>query len=437
MILRGFFTYALVGALLFSNLALAQSTASKRPKPPDQVCIGAQCVTTPSQNTNVGTLKFHPGFYPYFNYAGGVTQSKLANGDLKLISSLKPNDNVAGIAIAIMWRGIDKGTSAPSYDWSLIDAYLAAVKSVNKRLWVRVQDAAYGNGNTVAAGSKIVPDWLINKYGIANVELNYNPMPHGVVAKRYNPAVTQAYLAMYQAMAARYDSDPSFEGVTINEETAYAVDTSGAAVSAATPGADYNVDAMFEQLYVLMAGMRDPDKGFKTSNVQLSGNYLFQTSDTAAGWLAVIQRVEQYKMMLGSADSWIPSWTYRNLPFSPTQLSGPGAPKPTNPDYTRGSASDENYRGWWKGSVDWRGKILFGPDAEATDFGGYITKNMKPIPTLAQIWETRRTLDHAHYFFFDINYQPTGNYGGPPQQWSTGQYPWLQTAGATNTTNPY
>ncbi len=40
-----------------------------------------------------------------------------------------------------MWTTIDNGTSGPSYDWSVIDAYLKAVKAVNKRLWVRVQDA--------------------------------------------------------------------------------------------------------------------------------------------------------------------------------------------------------------------------------------------------------------------------------------------------------
>jgi hypothetical protein len=437
MILRGFVTSALLGALLFSNLTLAQTGTTKRPNPPAQVCIGAQCVSTPSQNTNVGALKFHPGFYPYFNYAGGVTQAKFNYADQKLISTLKPGDNVAGIAIAIMWRSIDNGSSAPNYDWSLIDAYLKAVKSVNKRLWVRVQDAAYGANKSVANGTKIVPDWLINKYGAQTVMINYSDGPRGVAAKRYSPVVTQAYVAMYQAMAARYDSDPSFEGVTLNEETAYAVDSSGSSVTMETPGADYTVTGMFNQLYALMAGVRDPNNGFKTSNVQLSGNYLFQTSDSAAGWLAVIQHVQQYKMMLGSADSWIASWTYRNLPYDGPQAAGPGSAKATNPSYTRASASDENYRGWWAGSVDWRGKILFGPDVEATDFGGYVTRNLKPIPTLDQIWQVRNQLDHAHYFFFDINFGPTGNYGGPPQQWSTGQYPWVQQAGATNTTNPY
>ena len=95
-------------------------------------------------------------------------------------------------------------------------------------------------------------------------------------------------------------------------------------------------------------------------------------------------------------------------------------------------------RGWWPGTTDWRGKVLFGPDAEATDFGGYVTRNLNPIPTLADLWAVRGPkLDGAHYFFFDINYYPTGNYGGPAQQWATGQYPWVKSAGPTNRTNPY
>jgi len=73
---------------------------------------------------------------------------------------------------------------------------------------------------------------------------------------------------------------------------------------------------------------------------------------------------------------------------------------------------------------------------EATDFGGYVTKSMTPIPTLAEIYKIRGPVDKAHYFFFDINYGPTGNYGGAPQQWPA-QYAWVKSAGSTNTQNPY
>jgi hypothetical protein len=259
------------------------------------------------------------------------------------------------------------------------------------------------------------------------------------VAKRYNPVVTSAYIALLQALAARYDSDPMFEGVTMFEETAFGVDISGSSVTVATPGQDYNAGGMFTQLYNLMAAMRDPKLGFKTSNVLLAGNYLFRQSDSAANWTAVLTKVQQYKMVLGGTDSWIEDWTYPDSPYSgPQAVPSLGGGKATNPQYFRGMPPDEVYRGWGPGLQDWRGKILFGPDVEATDFGGYITRNMSPIPTLADIWKVRGPkLDKAHYFFFDINYGPTGNYGGAPQQWSTGQYPWVKSVGPTNTTNPY
>ncbi|MBS0419145.1 MAG: hypothetical protein JSR66_15655 [Proteobacteria bacterium] len=421
-----------LGALLTCNLALA---ANKRPNPPPQICIGSNCVTT--QPPSTGSLKFHPGFYPFFNYAGGVSAGKLP-ADLKLIQSLQDNDNVAGIAIAIMWRTIDRGTTGPSYDWTLIDQYLAAVKAEKKRLWVRVQDAVITANASVANGRKVVPDWLVNKYGAENVMVNYEPAPRGVSAKRYNKVVTDAYIAMFQAMAARYDSDPNFEGVTMFEETAFGIDTSGSAVTPATPGYDYSEGGMFTQLYALMDGLRDPQKGFKTSNVQLSANYLFKRSDSAANWQKVFTRLQSLKMMLGGADSWIESWTYPNLPYDGPQHAGPGAPPKTNPDYNRAIFSDEVYRGWWKGSTDWRGKILFGPDVEITDIGGYVTKNMKPIPTLEDIWKVRGGLDKAQYFFFDINFLQSGNYGTPAQQWTTAQYPFIKAAGASvNTVNPY
>ena len=435
MALRGLIAFVLGIVLFGSSVALAQST-TKRPQPPSQICIGSKCATTPEPSA-AGALKFHPGVYPYFNYSGGTGLSRFGK-DQTLIATLKPGDNVEGIAIALLWTGIDKGTTGPSYDWSVIDAYLNAVKAVGKRLWVRVQEAELASNASVASGRRIVPAWLISKYGIENVQANYAPVPRGVAAKRYSPVVTQAYIDMFQAMAARYDSDPSFEGVTIFEETAYQIDNSGTSVTVNTPGADYSEKAMFDNLYALMAGLRDPAKGFKTSNVQVATNYLFRASDSAANWTDVYTHIQKYRMMAGGPDSWIPSWTFPYLPLAePQPQRGSNTAATLNPLFKRGLYADEVMRGWVKGSTDWRGKILFGPDVEATDFGGYITKSMNPLPTLADIWEIRGKVDRAHYFFFDISWEYSGNYGGTAQHWSTGQYPWVKTMGKTNTTNPY
>ncbi len=437
MDIRGVLAAFAAAVVVMSGTMSAQAGTEKKPQPPPTLCIGSNCAVAPGPSAG-GVLKFHPGIYPYFNYAHGVNMSRFNNGDAPLIAGLKNDDNVAGIAIAIMWTSIDKGTSEPSYDWSMIDAYLKAVKAVNKRLWVRVQDAAYSRNWSVANGSVVVPHWLINKYGAENVMLNYSNPPRGVAAKRYSAEVTNAYIDMFQAMAARYDSDPNFEGVTMFEETAYGIDASGSSVSIQTPGADYNPNGMFTQLYSLMAGLRDPVKGFKHTNVMLSANYLFNGSDSAKNWTDIFNHIKQYHMVLGGPDSWIPSWTYPNLPIDGPQHAGPGA-SPNNPNYRRALHSDEVYRGWWAGTTDWRGKILFGPDVEMTDFGGYITANMgADTPTLEQIWQVRGpNLDRAQYFFFDINYKPTGNIGTAAQQWSTAQYPWVKKAGQTNTLSPY
>ena len=429
MDLRGLFALAVAAVALSTGAVQAQST--KRPQPPPQVCIGSDCVSSPTAPSG-DALKFHPGFYPYFNYANGVNMTKFAQ-DAKLIASLKPDDNVQGIAISVMWRAIDVGTTGPQYDWTVIDAYLKALKGVNKRLWVRVQDAVITANASTAGGRKVVPDWVIAKAGgPSKAQVDYEPAPRGVAAKRYNPVVTAAYVALFQAMAARYDSDPSFEGVTLFEETAYGVET-----GPGTPGADYTEKGMFDNLYALMAGVRDGAKGFKTSNVQISANYLFKKSDSAANWTAVFTQIQKYRMMLGGPDSFIESWVYPALPTATAQISGPGTTS-TNTQYRRSIFSDENYRGWWKGSTDWRGKILFGPDVEITDIGGYITRAMNPLPTLADLWLVRGPkLDRSHYFFFDINWSQSGNYGTTAQQWATAQYPWVKSAGSTNTTNPY
>ena len=420
--------------------------ATKRPQPPPQICIGSNCVTTPDPTGTTGPLKFHPGFYGYFNYAGGNTLGRLGSGsdgkDLQVINSLKPNDNLAGIAIAVMWRTLDTGTTGPNYDFTVTDAYLKAAKAAGKRLWIRVHDTQISRNFSVANNRRVVPDWLINKYGAPNVELNYAPVGTGVFAKRYSATVTGAYIDLLQAIAARYDSDPSFEGLTMFEETAFGVDISGSTVTTDTPGADFSNDAMFTQLYRLMAAMRDPVKGFKTSNVQLATGYLFRGADSVANWTAVFNKVEQYQMMIGGPDSWIPEWVWPRLPMSDAAQTAAAkstaalAAAAPNPSYKRSLYADEVYRGWKVGSTDWRDRILFGPDVEATDFGGYITKSMNPLPTLAEIYKIRGAVDRAQYFFFDINFGPTGNYGGPAQQWAA-QYAWVKSAGATNTKTPY
>lgn len=414
---------------------------TKRPQPPPQLCIGNNCVTTTDSPSNVGTLKFHPGFYGYFNYASGNTLGTF-NNDVKIINSTSPNDNLAGFALAIWWTALDKGTTGPQYDFSIPDAYLAAAKAKGKRIWIRVMDSKISKNWSVANGSKFVPTWLINKYGSENVQLNYAPVGTGVFAKRYSPVVTGAYIDLLQALAARYDNDPAFEGLVMFEETAFGVDTSGTTVTRDTPGADYSNGAMFTQLYRLMAAMRDPVKGFKTSNVQLAGNYLFKNADSPAAWTDIYTKVEQYKMVVGGPDSWIPSWVYPRLPMNDdTQLAAAKsqtafAAATPNPDYRRALYADEVYRGWKVGTTDWRGRILFGPDVEVTDFGGYVTRNLNPLPTLADIYKVRKEIDRAQYFFFDINYQPTGNYGGAAQQWPA-QYEWVKSAGPTNTKSPY
>jgi hypothetical protein len=425
----------------------AAVAATKRPQPPPQICIGSNCVTTPDPSSNTGTLKFHPGFYAYFDYAGGDTLGRLGNGsdgkDLQLINSLKPNDNLAGIGLVLMWTTLDRGTTTgPQYDWSVPDAYMAAAKAVGKRVWMRVNDSVIAKNWSVAAGKTVVPKWLVSKYGAQNVMVNYAPVGTGLYPKRYSPVVTGAYIDLMQAIAARYDSDPMFEGIVMYEETAMGVDTSGSSVTINTPGADYSHDAMFTQLYRLMAAMRDPAKGFKTSNVQLPGSYLFKGADSPSAWTDVLSHVEQHKMVLGGPDSWIPTWTYPRLPMTDVAQKTAAvsiaafAAAPVNPDYKRSIYADEVYRGWKPGTTDWRDRILFGPLVEVTDFGGYITKNMNPIPTLAEIYKVRGGIDRAQYFFFDINYGPTGNYGGAPQQWAA-QYQWVKSAGATNTKNPY
>lgn len=399
------------------------------------------------------TLRNNLGIYAFFNVAGGVSAGQF-NQDKVIIAGTGPGDNLKGFAIHIYWRTIDRGgTSGPVYDWSVVDSYLAACKAVGKQLWIRWCEAIITPSGDTESGTRTVPTWICSALGGAqNAQVDYNQADghFGVMSKRYSAALNTYWIAFLKAFVARYDNEPFMEGFSIYEETAADVGTTGTSVTLATPGADYSEAGMLTQMLRIGAAVRDPAQiNCQHLNVVFGANYLFRTSDNQSSWDQVFNMCINNRMGLMGPDTWIESWTYPDLPYTtdaqkhyPTQNATNAN---TNPNRKRGLPADDFYRGWYGGS-DYRGRVLWAPDCEVTDMGGYITKNMSPVPTAADLFVVRNGLDKCHYFFFDCIYSGMGYTGngtgafpgaGPAQEWHTGQYPWVKTAGPTNTDHPY
>jgi chitodextrinase len=406
-----------------------------------------QDTTQTSPVVTTSGLRQNYGIYPSFYYAGGINTSHFNNSDHGVITASSTVPQIKGFAGQFLWRQVDTGgASAAVYDWTIPDAYLAACKAAGKQCWFRICEAFISNGASVATNSKVCPNWVSNVMGGTQFStINYNAADNGggVLSKRYSTTLVNLWIAFLKAFVARYDSDPFMEGFTIYEESAMDVDQSGTSVTVSTPGADFSEQGCMDQLLRIIAAVRDPNQiNCQKMNVCVGVNYLFRTFDTQPKYDQLYTALKAAKMGAQGPDTFISSWTCPNTPLTNINFPQQNANSPnntktsTNPNgYQRSIASDTFYRGW-KGGHDYRGELIWAPDCEVTDMGGYITKAMNPVPTAADLFATRISYDKPHYFSFNVITRESGYTGngtgafpgaGPDQQWSTGSLPWLKS----------
>jgi hypothetical protein len=149
------------------------------------------------------SIKFHPGHYIMLN--GGDSMST----HLKHIDEIKDVDAIKGVQIRIWWKDLE--TSKGVYNFSMIDTYLARVKSYHKRLVIRVMDRKF---NTTKS-SGIIPSYMLT----SNYHWGVTRSRTGYVAKLWDPVVMDRLIALYRAMGKRYNESGYFEGITTEEST--------------------------------------------------------------------------------------------------------------------------------------------------------------------------------------------------------------------------
>ncbi|ANI31503.1 hypothetical protein PL78_16965 [Yersinia entomophaga] len=156
-----------------------------------------------------GNILLHAGLLiTLFSYAatGAVPQNFLYTGsdDLTTISSLIQRPDIGGVQIVYNWKALE--TDKDQYDFSQIERDLAYLNSLNKKLFIQIQDRFF------EPQAKNVPAYLMKdpRYNGGIVPQYDNPGENkpagsGWVTQQWNPAVQQRYQKLLAALATKFD----------------------------------------------------------------------------------------------------------------------------------------------------------------------------------------------------------------------------------------
>jgi len=133
--------------------------------------------------------KYHPGHY-------------VAMGQTEPISSIKELDEPAiqGVNKRYYWADLEPQKGI--YDFSGIKRDLAFLRKHQKQLVVFITDKTFN------LGKNPLPEYL-SKFALPNM--------HGFTAKRWDPLVVDRLIALNQALAKEFNTDPNFEGIALQE----------------------------------------------------------------------------------------------------------------------------------------------------------------------------------------------------------------------------
>lgn len=127
-----------------------------------------------------------------------------SSGGLEAASAILERSDICGTQIVYNWRSLEPEKG--KYDFSQIEKDLARLTTMNKELFIQIQDRFFEQE------ARHVPDYLMNDViyngGISPQFDNPGegkPIGHGWVAQQWNPAVRQRYQALLAALAKRFD----------------------------------------------------------------------------------------------------------------------------------------------------------------------------------------------------------------------------------------
>jgi hypothetical protein len=169
--------------------------------------LGACAFFTTAVATAQGA-KWHPGHYVRLD---GTATADL-DRHLSYIAELRDEPAIGGFLVRFSWHDLEPEIG--DYDFSLIDAYLAALEKMSpkKRLVVLIMDRKFD----ATDASNIVPDYLRENPAYSGGIVRSRS---GYVARLWEEPVMGRLVKLYQAIGRRYDSNALFEGALTGETT--------------------------------------------------------------------------------------------------------------------------------------------------------------------------------------------------------------------------
>lgn len=172
----------------FSRPALAVATATPAPVP----------TPTPTPAPTFGK-KWHPGHYLNAYWGKDMASS---------LSRVTPYTFLKGVSVIHQWRELEPSKGV--YDFSRIESELAAAKAANKQLMIQINDRTFWK-----SWPSCVPDYVKNDPVYKGGESHYGLK---CTALRWVPAVQDRLIALYKALGKRFNNEPNFEAVFLEED---------------------------------------------------------------------------------------------------------------------------------------------------------------------------------------------------------------------------
>lgn len=326
--------------------------------------VGGVRETSPASSTGV---KWHPGHYLNTGTTSlGLYDTTTSRGNIpSFITETASMPTIKGIMVRVFWGALE--TTEGTYKFDVVDQLLALAQASEKRFVLAVDTSTFGADLVdyqVSQGR--FPAYLRDTYnGLRqNRDIN-NPTAQGRVdAKLWTAPVMDRLIALYQALAARYDTNPYFEGIATAE------------TSIGTTSPDWSSTAWLTQAKRLVVAA---EAAWTHTNVFVGYNGGFNGD---AAKIEFMQHLVAHRMVLSNPDMDVSSF-----------LLGNG-----------GGAALRIYVGT-TGGVDYRGQIAAGLECESPNLGGSHTPtaaDLDPATTMQTIYGPfGQTLLHQSYYFWE------------------------------------
>lgn len=251
-----------------AGAAFCQSSPTQRPSAPQTICVESRCTTAPAPlpapppaavdpvATTVAPSrdrKWTPGHYVRPDeklYPKSAAERRAVYDTTRNVGSIR------GALILIPW-GMVEPVRAGEYDWRALDADIAYLAGMNKMAILEFSFRAFGGQipQTPQGEKKTLPDYILQTGCVGR---NTDDVG-GYSARLDLTRCMDRYIALIEAVAARYDTHPAVEHVVLSE------------TSVAISASDFSYSRLYAEQQRMLRTLAD---AFEYTHVSIMNNFM-------------------------------------------------------------------------------------------------------------------------------------------------------------------